>query len=624
MRYWTDRRGFMRLLAGASVAPAALRAVESLAAVSVGEGSPGPKVFLEPFNYQGVRLLDGMLRKQCLGARDYYFNLPDNDILKGFRKRARMPAPGKDLGGWCRNDTSVVFGQWLSGMARMSKATGDAALRLKATRLMREWAKTAAADGLFYDTKETKAEHTHYVFDKTVCGLVDLYEYGGEKEALPLLDRLTDWGMKTLDRTRKPATPADPDARSCGNEWYTLCENLYRAYQLTTDSKYKTFGDLWRYTTYWGMYATSGGPMPQGLHAYSHVNTLSSAAMTYAVTAEPAYLKAMVNAYDHFQNVQCYATGGYGPTERLVAPDGELGRSLEREANTFETPCGSWAVFKLGRYLMQFTGEARFGDWIEKLLYNGIAAALPMAAGGRTFYYSDYRLGAAYTLGSARKVYYWDAYPCCSGTYIQAVADYHNLIYFKDRDSLYVNLFVPSTVTWNLDGQEVQVEQATEYPESDTTTLTLRPKRSVSFNLKFRVPGWAHGASVEVNGVKLEVPARPGTWAVVHRSWNPGDRLTIRIPMRPLFVPIDKQHPHRVALMYGPVVLVQDGRWSRGLSKAPSDPDLSKWLVRMGKLLEFRVAEQPRETFAPAWGTFMPFYRAGEGIPYRMYYDLEA
>jgi DUF1680 family protein len=204
------------------------------------------------------------------------------------------------------------------------------------------------------------------------------------------------------------------------------------------------------------------------------------------------------------------------------------------------------------------------------------------------------------------------------------VADYHNLIYFKDRDSLYVNLFVPSAVTWNLDGQEVQVEQETEYPESDTATLTLRPKRSVSFNLKFRVPGWAQGASVEVNRVKLEVPARPGTWAAVHRSWNPGDRLTIRIPMRPVFVPIDKQHPHRVALMYGPVVLVQDGRWSRGLSKAPSDPDLSKWMVRMGKRLEFRVAEQPRETFALAWGTFMPFYRAGEGIPYRMYHDLEA
>jgi DUF1680 family protein len=614
----------MRLLAGASVAPAALRAVESLAAEAAGEASPGPKVFLEPFNYQGVRLLDGRLRRQYLGARDYYYNLPDNDILKGFRKRVGLPAPGNDLGGWCRNDASVVFGQWLSGMARMYKATGDAAMRDKAVRLMREWGKTTQADGLFYDAKENRAEHSHYVFDKTVCGLVDLYEYAGEKEALTLLDRLTDWGMKTLDRTRKPATPDDPDARSCGNEWYTLSENLYRAYQLTSNSKYKTFGDLWRYTTYWGMYATSRGLMPQGLHAYSHVNTLSSAAMTYAVTAEPEYLKTIVNAHDHFQDVQCYATGGYGPAERLVAADGELGGALEREANTFETPCGTWAVFKLGRYLLQFTGEARFGDWIEKVLYNGIGAALPMAAGGRTFYYSDYRLGAAYTLGSARKVYYWDAYPCCSGTYIQAVADYHDLICFKDRDSLYVNLFVPSTVMWNLDGQEVQVEQVTEYPESDVATLALRPKRAMSFNLKFRVPAWAHGASVAVNGVKLEVPAHPGMWCAVHRSWNPGDQLTIRIPMRLRIVPVDKQHPHRVALMYGPVVLVQDGRWSRGLSRAPSDPDLSKWLVRLGKRLEFRVAEQPRQTSAPAWGAFTPFYRPGEGIPYRMYFDLQA
>lgn len=625
MRHRTDRRGFMRLLAGASLAPAALRAVESLAAEAVGEGSPGPKVFLEPFNYQGVRLLDGMLRKQYLATREHYYDLPDDDILKGFRKRAGLPAPGNDLGGWCRNDASAVFGQWLSGMARMYKATGDAAIRDKAAHLMSGWANTTQADGLFFSTKETPADHSHYVFDKTVCGLVDLGEYGGENEALPLLERLTDWGMKTLDRTRAPATPTQPGAGSCGGEWYTLSENLYRAYQLTGNLKYKTFGDLWHYTTYWGMYAGSAEPTPQGLHAYSHVNTLSSAAMTYAMTGEPEYLKAIVNAYDYFQNAQCYATGGYGPAERLVAADGELGRSVEREANTFETPCGTWAVFKLGRYLMQFTGEARFGDWIEKLVYNGIGAALPMASGGRTFYYSDYRLSSGYPIGSARKVYHWDPYPCCSGTYIQAVADYHNIIYFKGDDTLYVNLFVPSAVTWNLDGQEVQVEQETAYPESDTTTLTVRLKKTVSFNLRFRVPGWSQGAAVEVNGSKLEVPVLPGTWATVQRSWSPGDRVIIRIPMRLRFVPSDRQHPHRVALTYGPVVLVQDGRYTRDLNEAPRDQDLSEWIIRTGKLLEFRVADgQPKGVSESPRGTFMPFYQLGHGIPYRMYFDLVA
>ena len=75
-----------------------------------------------------------------------------------------------------------------------------------------------------------------------------------------------------------------------------------------------------------------------------------------------------------------------------MPPDGSLGRSLDLYAGHAEIPCGTWAAFKLCRYLMGFTGEARFGDWIETLLYNGIGASLPTESDGRTFYYGDYRI----------------------------------------------------------------------------------------------------------------------------------------------------------------------------------------------------------------------------------------
>ena len=97
--------------------------------------------------------------------------------------------------------------------------------------------------------------------------------------------------------------------------------------------------------------------------------------MTYAVTGEPRYLRTITRAFDWFEKTQMYATGGYGPDEDLQAPDGSLGRSLETCMNTFETPCGSWGGFKLSRYLLSFAGEAKYGDWAEKLVYNGIGAA---------------------------------------------------------------------------------------------------------------------------------------------------------------------------------------------------------------------------------------------------------
>ena len=327
--------------------------------------------------------------------------------------------------------------------------------------------------------------------------------------------------------------------------------------------------------------------------------------MAYEVTGEEHYLKTIVNAYDWLERTQLYATGGYGPEEEMMPPDGSLSNSLETTFRSFETPCGSWAGFKLSRYLMQFTGEARYGDWIEKLVYNGIGAALPMAAQGQTFYYSDYRLGGG------RKIYHIDGtWPCCSGTYPQVVADYHNVIYFKDQDGLYINLFVPSVVTWHYKQNEIAVEQETTYPESDITVLTVTPRDPATFNLKFRVPGWAEGATVRVNGVLQTVATRPGTWAEIRRTWKAGDRVAIQIGMRLKTVPVDAQHLQRVALVYGPVVLVQKLE-----SVLPAST--GEILARMprGNGLTFSAPGQPV-------GDFVPFYKVGAGVPYNMYFDL--
>jgi DUF1680 family protein len=583
-------------------------------------------IFLRPFEYDGVRLLDGMLKKQYEATRDYYFNLPNDDMLLGYRKRAGLPAPGTELPGWYGMDIGNALPQWLSAMARMYKATGDKPLLDKATYLMTEWGKAIEPDGYFYYSR--KPFPLTYSYDKTVCGLVDLYRYAGQKDALVHLQKITEWASRNLDRSCPNPSPEHPDAgngppfnneanRLTPLEWYTLSENLYRAYQVTGDSKYKTFGDVWRYPRYWGMFTGTDEPKPYLLHAYSHCNSLSSAAMTYAVTGEPQYLKTIVNAYDWFERTQFYATGGYGPFERLLPPDGTLGKSLEMTVASFETPCGTWAGFKWAKYLMQFTGEARYGDWIEKLVYNGIGAALPMSNDpigaslpmpnrGQTFYYSDY------VFGGGRKVYSQTRFPCCAGTYPQAVADYYDLIYFKDPTSLYVNLFVPSQVTWDHDGNDINVEQATRYPESDTTTLHITPTARVAFDLKVRVPQWSEGLSIEINGAKQNSTNRPGSWATVTRKWNPGDVVKVTIPMRPRLVPIDKQHPNRVAVVVGPVVLVRENE-SRIVAR---EPDPAKWLRGSGEALEYRAS-------TPLSGSFVPFYRVGKGTSYGMYFDLQ-
>src|SRR5262252_2862631 len=102
---------------------------------------------IEAFDYKGVKLRDSRWRRQVLAAREFYLSLSDDDILHGFRRAAGLPARGKPLGGWCKEDSSTVLGQWLSGMARLYRATGDTDVRDKAARLMTEWARTIKPDG---------------------------------------------------------------------------------------------------------------------------------------------------------------------------------------------------------------------------------------------------------------------------------------------------------------------------------------------------------------------------------------------------------------------------------------------------------------------------------------------
>lgn len=356
-------------------------------------GANAAQVRLQPFDYRGVRLRKSRWLDQYRATRNYYLAVSNDDILQGWRAAAGLPAPGKPLGGWCATNSNTVFGQWLSGMARMYCATGDAPLRDKAAELLAEWAKTVKPDG------DCRMEL--YAYEKLVCGLVDLQQYAGITAAAPLLAKTLDFATRTYSRERVPA--GGPLLNGRPAEWYTFPENLYRAWQLTGDSKIKTFADSYRYESFWRKFAQTSAPADAyGVHAYSHVNTFSSAAMTYAVTGDPLYLDILRNAYDYLQNTQCYATGGYGPMERLVAPGGTLGRSLEARNATFEAVCGSWAGFKLSRYLMEFTSEARYGDWAERLLYNGVGAALPITTGGKHFYYADYRVGGGMKASSGR------------------------------------------------------------------------------------------------------------------------------------------------------------------------------------------------------------------------------
>ena len=515
-------------------------------------GTPSPREKLFQFRYSDVKLTGGPLKDQFDRIHAAYMSLDEDRVLKVYRQRAGLPAPGEDMGGWYDAEAFAPghsFGQYVSGLARFADATGDEATRAKVKRLVEGLTATIDSDGYSYPSLKASTAFPAYTLDKNVVGLLDAYQFAGVAPALDTAQRIIKGGLRYLppraiERAEAPRqTPYD--------ESYTLPENLFYTYELTGDEFFRGLGKQYLMDrTYFEPLARGVNVLP-GRHAYSHANALSSAARAYLVLGAPKHLEAIRNAWDMIENTQQFASGGWGPNEAFVEPNkGLLGESVKTTHAHFETPCGAYAHFKLGRYLLRFTGDARYGDGIERVLYNTVLGAKDPKSDGRFFYYSDYH-------SPAQKGYFPDKWPCCSGTLPQAVADYLINSYFRGPDGVYVNLFVRSELQWKVDGAPARLVQSTGFPESDSTELRLELSAPAEFTVYVRIPGWLQSpAELAVNEKAIDAKAAPRTFAAIRRRWQNHDTVQIRLPFSFRTEPVDVQHRDSVALMRGPLMLV--------------------------------------------------------------------
>jgi len=309
----------------------------------------------------------------------------------------------------------------------------------------------------------------------------------------------------------------------------------------------------------------------------------------YLTLGNGKYLRAAGNAFEMLSR-QSFVTGGWGPEETLRAPDSpDVCASLTNTHASFETPCGSYAHFKLTRYLLRVTRDARYGDSMERVMYNTVLGAKPLKADGRTFYYSDYNF-------KGRKVYRDDQHwACCSGTLPQVAADYRINTYFRDPQGVWVNLYIPSTLRWKQDGAGVVLTQESQYPFDSVVQFKVNTSQPRDFTLNFRIPAWAKGASISVNGRRVETEIIPGTFAAIHHQWNTGDRIELNLPTPMRLESVDPQHPQTVALVFGPLVLFAITDTQRSVTRADllaaKRADQRSWQVKTAgepfKLLPF-------------------------------------
>jgi hypothetical protein len=281
--------------------------------------------------------------------------------------------------------------------------------------------------------------------------------------------------------------------------------------------------------------------------AYEMLSNLVGLCELARATGDRRFLTPALNAWADIKANHLYLTGTASSGEHFqadhVLPNGA-------GAAVGET-CVTVTWIQLNAQLLRLTGEARFGDEMERSYYNHLAGA--QRPDGAEWCY--------YTALEGTKPY-GHSINCCLSSGPRGMALAPLLAYFRYRssggDGIAVNLFEPSQVTTTLGGQRVRLVQTTDFPRSGGALLTLSMSRPATFGVRVRAPQWARSVRLKATGA-AEVRAAPGGWAELPaRRWKNGDRVKVDFTVRARFVPGDHGNAGRTALMWGPLVMAYD------------------------------------------------------------------
>jgi DUF1680 family protein len=294
----------------------------------------------------------------------------------------------------------------------------------------------------------------------------------------------------------------------------------------------------------------------RGRHANQHIPQMTGALETFRGTGERAYYDIADNFWDIATGGYMYAIGGVAGArtpnnaECFTAEPDSLWENGFASGGQNETCC-TYNLLKLGRQLFMYDQTAKYMDHYELGLYNHILASVAEDGPGNT-YHVPLNPGAQKQFGNADM----RAFTCCNGTALESHTKLQDSIYFRSADNrtLYVNLFVPSTLDWS--ERKVVVRQQTDFPYADTTRLVI--DGGGAFDIRIRVPRWAtRGFFVRINGREAAVKAEPGNYVALRRTWRANDTIDIRIPFAFHLAPVMDQ-PNVASVFFGPVLLAAE------------------------------------------------------------------
>ncbi|TGJ87665.1 hypothetical protein E0Z10_g1097 [Xylaria hypoxylon] len=422
-----------------------------------------------------------------------------------------------------------------------------------------------------------------YTQHKIIRGLLDAYYNTNSSQALSVATKMADWaylaltiGDKNHPKYTGNLTRDDLNYMwdlYIGGEYGGANEVFPEIYQITGDRRHletaKAFDN--RESLFGGAVNNQdilvvtkdkipGRRRPARLHANQHVPQFIGYLRVYEHGGDQEYFTAAKNFYDWVVPHRRFATGGVGGSYPGTDTNGELFQNRDNIANamagTGAETCTTYNTLKLARNLFLHDHNATYMDSYERGLFNqitGSRADTASTSDPQLTYFQPLTPGAPRDFGNTGT--------CCGGTGMESHTKYQETVYLRSADgsTLWINLYIPSTLSWAEKG--IVVKQETTFPRGDTAKFTITGQGPL--DIKLRVPAWVRkGFKVAINGqAQSSIVAQPGTYLTLSRTWETGDVIEVNMPFS---IRIERaiDRPDTQVIMWGPVLLQIVGKTS--------------------------------------------------------------
>jgi len=513
---------------------------------------------VKSFPLKDVRLLPGIFKEQEKTDLNYMLALKPDRLLSPFQREAGLPQKAENYTNWENSGLDGhIGGHYLSALAMMYASTGDSRIRQRLDYMVNElklcqdengngyiggvpgsrelWPEVMQGDFANFNKKWVPFYNIHKVF----AGLRDAWWYEDNQTAKAMMVKLADWFCRI-----SAALNQRQMQQLLGNEHGGVNEVLADVYGITGDKKYLNAAYCFSHQAVLRPLEKDQDKL-DNLHANTQIPKVIGFKRIADYTGDTAYNHAAAFFWQTVVHHRSVATGGNSVREHFNAA-----KDFSTMISSVEGPetCNTYNMLKLTEDLYLSDLNIAYIDYYERALYNHILTTQRPGKGGFV-YFTPMRPGH-YRVYSQPQTSMW----CCVGSGMENHAKYGKMIYSHSDNELYVNLFIPSKLTWKEKG--LLLKQETSFPDQGATTLKIMKTIGSSFSLNVRYPSWvkAGALKIKINGNPVIVSAQPTSYVQLKRKWRKGDIISIQLPMQTTTEKLPDGSNYE-AVLHGPIVL---------------------------------------------------------------------